>query len=78
MSVSKIKGQIKETTGKLTGDKALEAEGKIEKGVAEVSNAVGDAANYVLDIFGSVFNTLVGVFNNLYDGVRNMIRKVTP
>ncbi len=76
MSVSKIKGQIKETTGKLTGDKTLEAEGKIEKGVAEVSNAVGDAANSVLDIFGSVFNMLTGVVNSLYDGVRNTVRKV--
>ena len=29
MGISKIKGQIKETTGKLTGDKTFEAEGKI-------------------------------------------------
>lgn len=76
MGISKIKGQIKETTGKLTGDTGLEAEGKIEKGAAEVSDAVGGVVGYVTDMFGTVVNTVAGAINGLYEGVRNTIRKI--
>lgn len=76
MSVEKMKGQMKEATGKLTGDKGLEAEGKIETGVADVKGAVGGAVSYVTDVAGSVFNTVAGVVSDLYEGAKKMIRKV--
>jgi uncharacterized protein YjbJ (UPF0337 family) len=34
---------VKETAGKVTGDKALEAEGKLDKAEGEVRDKVGDA-----------------------------------
>jgi uncharacterized protein YjbJ (UPF0337 family) len=42
------KGSVKETVGKVTGDKKTQAEGTAEKGAGKVQNAVGgikDAAN---------------------------------
>jgi uncharacterized protein YjbJ (UPF0337 family) len=40
-AVKKIKGSIKETIGKVTGDAKLEAEGKADKVEGKVQNAVG-------------------------------------
>ena len=37
----KIKGSVKETAGKITGDAKLEGEGKAEKAAGKVQNAVG-------------------------------------
>ncbi len=42
-----IKGSIKEAAGKVTGDKKLEAEGKVEKTAGKVQNAVGGAKDSV-------------------------------
>jgi uncharacterized protein YjbJ (UPF0337 family) len=57
-SIDKAKGEIKETIGKVTGDKQMEAEGQIEQAgatvrekVAEVTGGVADA---VVDGIGSV------------------------
>ncbi|HTR16457.1 MAG TPA: CsbD family protein [Acetobacteraceae bacterium] len=36
-----IKGTIKEAVGKLTGDAAIEAEGKAEKAAGKMQNAIG-------------------------------------
>lgn len=44
-----IKGGVKEAAGKVTGDKKLEAEGKIEKTGGKVQNAVGGAKDSVRD-----------------------------
>jgi uncharacterized protein YjbJ (UPF0337 family) len=41
----KMKGAIKETAGKLNGDKGLEAEGKIDKAKGDVKDAVHNAKN---------------------------------
>jgi uncharacterized protein YjbJ (UPF0337 family) len=38
----KAKGSIKEGAGKLTGDKEMQAEGKIDKAKGSAHNAVGD------------------------------------
>ena len=40
-SAKKIKGSIKETIGKATGDAKLEADGKSDKVEAKIQNALG-------------------------------------
>ncbi len=37
----RTKGKVKEQAGKLTGDKKLETEGKIDKAAGKVQNTVG-------------------------------------
>jgi uncharacterized protein YjbJ (UPF0337 family) len=41
-TADKIKGSVKDTAGKLTGDEKLQAEGKIDKAKGEVRKGVGD------------------------------------
>jgi uncharacterized protein YjbJ (UPF0337 family) len=41
-AADKAKGSIKETAGKITGDKELEAEGKLDKAKGDVHNAAGN------------------------------------
>ena len=41
-AADKAKGAIKETAGKVTGDKGLEAEGKMDKAKGAAHSAVGD------------------------------------
>ena len=41
-AADKAKGSIKETVGKITGDKELQSEGKLDKAKGDVHNAVGD------------------------------------
>jgi uncharacterized protein YjbJ (UPF0337 family) len=38
-----IKGTVKDVAGKLTGDKILQGEGKIEKAVGKVQKEIGNA-----------------------------------
>ena len=48
----KAKGSIKQGAGKLSGDKEMENEGKIDKAKGDLHNAAGDvkdAARKVLD-----------------------------
>jgi uncharacterized protein YjbJ (UPF0337 family) len=45
----KVKGSIKEATGKITGDRSLEAEGAAEKVAGSVQSAAGKAADTVRD-----------------------------
>jgi uncharacterized protein YjbJ (UPF0337 family) len=40
-SATQVKGAIKESVGKLTGDSKLESEGKADKVAGKVQNAVG-------------------------------------
>jgi uncharacterized protein YjbJ (UPF0337 family) len=42
-AADKAKGAIKETAGKVTGDKQLETEGKFDKAKGDMHNAVGNA-----------------------------------
>jgi uncharacterized protein YjbJ (UPF0337 family) len=43
------KGKIKESVGKMTGDKKTQAEGAAEKNAGKVQNAVGGAKDAVKD-----------------------------
>jgi uncharacterized protein YjbJ (UPF0337 family) len=40
-SAEQAKGAVKETAGKLLGDKKLETDGKTDKAVGKVQNAIG-------------------------------------
>jgi uncharacterized protein YjbJ (UPF0337 family) len=41
-AADKAKGIIKEIAGKITGDKELQSEGKLDQAKGDVHNAVGD------------------------------------
>jgi uncharacterized protein YjbJ (UPF0337 family) len=41
-AADKAKGAIKDTAGKITGDKKLQTEGKIDKAKGSAHNAAGD------------------------------------
>ena len=41
-AADKAKGSTKETAGKITGDRELQSEGKLDKAKGDVHNAVGD------------------------------------
>jgi uncharacterized protein YjbJ (UPF0337 family) len=41
-AADKAKGAIEDTAGKLTGDKELQSEGKLDKAKGDVHNAVGN------------------------------------
>jgi len=43
----KAKGAIKDTAGKVTGDKKLETEGKIDKAKGAAHNVLGDVKDAV-------------------------------
>ena len=45
----KAKGAIKDTAGKLTGDKKLESEGKMDKAKGDLHNAAGDVKDAFRD-----------------------------
>ncbi|ALG72256.1 CsbD-like protein [Azospirillum thiophilum] len=44
-----IKGSVKETVGKMTGDTKTEAEGSTEKAAGKVQNTVGGAKDAARD-----------------------------
>jgi uncharacterized protein YjbJ (UPF0337 family) len=46
-TADKAKGAIKDTAGKLTGDKELQSEGKLDKAKGEAHKAVGDVKDAV-------------------------------
>jgi uncharacterized protein YjbJ (UPF0337 family) len=46
-AADKAKGAIKETAGKLTGDKKLQAEGKMDKAKGDLHKAAGDVKDAV-------------------------------
>lgn len=48
----KVAGQVKETTGKLTGNEDLEARGAAEKAKADVKQAGDKVADAAKDVFG--------------------------
>ena len=45
----KVKGAVKDTVGKVTGDKKMQAEGKMDKAKGAAHSAVGDAKDTVRD-----------------------------
>ena len=46
-TADKVKGTIKDTAGKVTGDKKLESEGKLDKGKGSAHNVAGDLKDAV-------------------------------
>lgn len=46
-TVDKAKGSIKETVGKMTGDKQMQAEGQFDKAKGEARKAVGDVKDAI-------------------------------
>ncbi len=44
-----VKGSIKETAGKLTGDKKTETEGQADKAAGKVQNTIGGAKDAARD-----------------------------
>ncbi len=45
-----VKGAVKETTGKIVGDKSLELEGRLERKVGSVQSKLGDIKKDVGDL----------------------------
>jgi len=76
MSVSTMKGQLKETTGKLTGDTGMQVEGTFEKGVADVKRAVGGAVDYVTEVVGTGINTVTSAITDVYKSAKKTISKL--
>jgi uncharacterized protein YjbJ (UPF0337 family) len=48
-AADKAKGAIKDTAGKLTGDKKLQSEGKLDKAKGSAHNLAGDVKDSVRD-----------------------------
>jgi uncharacterized protein YjbJ (UPF0337 family) len=48
-TADKVKGTIKDTAGKVTGDKKLESEGKLDKAKGSAHNIAGDVKDTVKD-----------------------------
>jgi len=48
----KAKGEAKETLGKVTGDKDLEREGKVDKATGKAKDAADKAAEKAKDVVG--------------------------
>jgi uncharacterized protein YjbJ (UPF0337 family) len=48
-AADKVKGAVKDTAGKVTGDKKIQAEGKTDKAKGAAHNAVGDAKDTARD-----------------------------
>lgn len=46
-AVQKIKGSVKTTVGRLTGNRSLEAEGEIDNATGSVRTAAGEAKDAV-------------------------------
>jgi uncharacterized protein YjbJ (UPF0337 family) len=48
-AADKVKGSIKDAAGKLTGDKKLQTEGKMDKAKGSAHNVAGDVKDAVRD-----------------------------
>ncbi len=46
-TADKAKGAIKDTAGKMTGDKEMQSEGKLDKAKGSAHNAAGDVKDAV-------------------------------
>jgi uncharacterized protein YjbJ (UPF0337 family) len=48
-AAEKVKGAVKDTVGKATGDKKMETEGKLDKAKGAAHNVAGDMKDAVRD-----------------------------
>ena len=76
MTVAKMKGQIKETTGKIIGDPGMEAEGTFEKAFSDVKRVVGGAVDYVTDVVGTGLNAVTNAVTDVYKSAKRTISKL--
>ena len=51
--IDKAKGAIKEKVGRMTGDRDMEAEGKIDKAEGHVRSGIGHAKDAAREILGN-------------------------
>jgi uncharacterized protein YjbJ (UPF0337 family) len=49
-AADKVKGAIKETAGKITGDRELQSEGKFDKARGDAHNALGNIKDAARDL----------------------------
>ena len=49
-AADKAKGAIKETAGKVSGDKELESDGKVDKAKGDLHNAAGNVKDAARDL----------------------------
>ena len=49
-AADKVKGTIKETAGKMTGDEKMQAEGKMDKAKGAVHDTAGDVKDAARDV----------------------------
>jgi len=76
MTATHMKGHIKETAGKLTGDTEMQVEGTLEKGFADVKRVVGDAVDLVTDTVTTGINTVVNAVIDVYKIVTKTIKNL--
>ena len=55
--IDKVKGSIKETVGKLTDNKEIETEGKVEKTLAKGKESLDDIKDIVDGVVSGIKNT---------------------
>lgn len=67
--IDKAKGKLKEAAGKLTGDKRLETEGKLDQAGATVREKVAEVTGGVADVVGEV----VGRASDLAADLKNKV-----
>jgi uncharacterized protein YjbJ (UPF0337 family) len=48
-AADKVKGAVKDTVGKVTGDTKMQAEGKLDKAKSSARNVVGDVKDAARD-----------------------------
>jgi uncharacterized protein YjbJ (UPF0337 family) len=48
-AADKVKGAVKDTVGKVTGDTKMQAEGKLDKAKGSARNVVGDVKDVARD-----------------------------
>ena len=70
--IDQASGKVKETAGKVSGDKDLEAEGKVQKNEGKVKETLDDAGEKVRDAAGDVkaeAEALRGKFRSCSEGL---------
>jgi len=67
--IDKAKGQVKEAVGKVTGDKSLETEGKVEQASATVREKVADLAADVTEAVENVIERVSEAASDLKDKI---------
>jgi len=67
--IDKAKGKLKETIGKVTGDKQMEAEGQIEHAGATVREKVAEVTGGVADAVGNVAEGIGNIAKDIKDKV---------